>query len=172
MLFRSDVAHAGDPGEATCSDAEVDYLCRAANRYFAHAVTPADVVWRYSGIRPLFDDGAENVSKITRDYTLRVDGDAQTAPLLSVFGGKITTYRKLAEHALEKIAPWFPQMKPAWTEQALLPGGDLGHPTRDAFVSSMQRRYAALPPELIRQLANRHGSALRAILAKIGRAHV
>ena len=167
LIGTTDVEHHGVPGACEAGVDEIEYLCRAANRYFARAVQPADVVWRYSGIRPLFDDGAENVSKITRDYTLRADGDAQTALLLSVFGGKITTYRRLAEHALEKIAPWFPQMKAAWTEHTLLPGGDLGGETCDAYVTAMQRRTPALPPQLIRQLVYRHGSAIPAVLADV-----
>ena len=164
LIGTTDVEHTGDPGEYSVSEEEIDYLCRAANRYFAHTVTPADVVWRYCGIRPLFDDGATNVSKVTRDYTLRLHGDTQTAPVLSVFGGKITTYRKLAEHALEKLAPWFPRMQTPWTERAMLPGGDLGGVTIDHFVTTLQKQYAALPPTLIQQIAYRHGSAARAVL--------
>ena len=112
----------------------------------------------------MFDDGAQNVSKITRDYTLRVDGDERTAPVLSVFGGKITTYRNLAEHALEKIASWFPQMRAPWTEQALLPGGDLDGLTLDAFAEQLHQESPALPRELIQTLVTRHGSAARVIL--------
>jgi len=164
LIGTTDVEHRGTPGACEASTEEIEYLCRAANRYFARALTPSDVVWNYSGIRPLFDDGAQNVSKITRDYTLRVDGDERTAPVLSVFGGKITTYRKLAEHALEKIAPWFPQMKAPWTEQALLPGGDLGGLALDAFVKQLHLEHPALPRELIQTFAMRHGSAARVIL--------
>ena len=93
----------------------VDYLCRAVGRYLAQPPAPADVLWRYAGVRPLYDDGSQDPSAITRDYTLRVDDVEGAAPVLSVFGGKITTYRRLAEHALEKLAPYFPAMKPAWT---------------------------------------------------------
>jgi glycerol-3-phosphate dehydrogenase len=165
LIGTTDVEHTGEPGDVSVSPEETDYLCRAANRYFACTVTPADVVWRYCGIRPLFDDGATNVSKITRDYTLRVDGDAETAPLLSVFGGKITTYRKLAEHALGKLAHWFPQMKNPWTEKAKLPGGDLRGVTLEAYIERLQQEYPALPAELIQSLARRHGDAVPAVLA-------
>ncbi len=164
LIGTTDVEYTGQPGECAASTDEIDYLCRAANRYFARTLAAADVVWSYSGIRPLFDDGAENVSKITRDYTLRVDGDANTAPVLSVFGGKITTYRKLAEHALEKLADWFPQMKEPWTERALLPGGDLGGLTMEGYITQLKNDYPALPHELIRALVHRHGHAARAVL--------
>ena len=164
IIGTTDVEHTGDPEACMASAEEIDYLCRATNRYFSRATTAADVVWSYCGIRPLFDDGAKNVSKITRDYTLRVDGDADTAPVLSVFGGKITTYRRLAEHALEKLADWFPRMKAPWTEQALLPGGELGVATLEAFMQMLQRDYPALPGTLLQTLARRHGAAARDVL--------
>jgi glycerol-3-phosphate dehydrogenase len=164
LIGTTDVEHTGEPGACAASTEEIDYLCHAANRYFARATTAADVVWSYCGIRPLFDDGANNVSTITRDYTLRVDGDADTAPVLSVFGGKITTYRKLAEHALEKLADWFPQLTAPWTQLAMLPGGDLGGLTPAAFLNQLHGDYPALPRELLQSLAQRHGSAARAVL--------
>jgi glycerol-3-phosphate dehydrogenase len=164
LVGTTDVEYTSEPGECSASAEEIDYLCRAANRYFARVLTAADVVWAYSGIRPLFDDGAKNVSQITRDYTLRVDGDAHTAPVLSVFGGKITTYRKLAEQALEKLMAWFPEMKAPWTEHALLPGGDLGAPTPEALIKQLQSEYPALHRDLLQALAHRHGSATRAVL--------
>jgi glycerol-3-phosphate dehydrogenase len=165
LVGTTDVEHTSKPGDCAASTGEIDYLCRAANRYFARTLSAADVVWAYCGIRPLFDDGAKNISKITRDYTLRIDGDAAMAPLLSVFGGKITTYRALAEHALEKLAEWFPQMKGAWTERALLPGGELDGLTLQAFITQLQVDYPALPYALLRSLAQRHGSMARAVLA-------
>ncbi len=164
IIGTTDVEHTGAPGACAATVEEVDYLCRAANRYFARATTADDVVWSYCGIRPLFDDGAKNVSKITRDYTLRVDGDVHTAPLLSVFGGKITTYRKLAEHALDKLANWFPQMKPPWTQSAFLPGGNMGEKTLSAFLELVQHEYRGLPAVLIQSLVHRHGDAVRSVL--------
>ena len=164
IIGTTDVEHTGEPGECAASSEEIDYLCRAANRYFARTTAASDVVWSYCGIRPLFDDGAKNVSKITRDYTLRVDGDAQNAPALSVFGGKITTYRKLAEHALEKIADWFPDMKAPWTAQAYLPGGALAGVSFETYVTQLQAEWRELTPALIRALAFRHGDAARAVL--------
>ncbi len=168
LIGTTDVEHVGEPGVCVADADEIDYLCRAANRYFARTLTAGDVAWSYCGIRPLFDDGAKNVSKITRDYTLRVDGDAPTAPVLSVFGGKITTYRKLAEHALEKLADWFPRLKAPWTERACLPGGDLSAagPSLQAFIQQLQHEYRTLPPALLETLAHRHGSDVRAVLGR------
>ncbi len=164
LIGTTDIEHTGDPGECKASREEIDYLCQAANRYFARIIAASDVVWCYSGIRPLFDDGDENVSKVTRDYTLRVDGDFGQAPVLSVFGGKITTYRKLAEHALEKLAGCFPRMLPPWTEQAHLPGGTLGGHSFENYVSLCEAEYPQLQPQLIRALTLRHGDAARAVL--------
>src|SRR5579859_7032310 len=102
------------PESSQPSFAEVDYLCRAVNRYLAKEVAPHDVVWRFAGVRPLYDDGTNNPSAVTRDYTLRVDDDAGATPVLSVFGGKITTYRHLAEHVMERLEPYFPGLKAPW----------------------------------------------------------
>src|SRR6185295_7880312 len=126
LIGTTDVQVEGDPGDPQASEAEIEYLCRAVNRYLARPLTPADVTWRYAGIRPLYDDGSSDPSAVTRDYTLRVDDDQGAMAVLSVFGGKITTYRRLAEHALEKLAPYFPGLKPAWTDRAPLPGSDFG----------------------------------------------
>ncbi|MBM3340891.1 MAG: glycerol-3-phosphate dehydrogenase [Betaproteobacteria bacterium] len=164
LIGTTDVAHEGEPGECTASAEEIEYLCRAVNRYFARTLTPANVVWHYCGIRPLFDDGQKNVSHITRDYTLRVDGDANEAPLLSVFGGKITTYRKLAEHALEKLQPWLPRMNAPWTHSALLPGGALRGKSLPAYVQQLAGDHPQLSQPLLHALAARHGAAARAVL--------
>lgn len=113
-----------DPDELpAASDEEVAYLCRAANRYLRNPIRPQEVVWKFAGVRPLLDDGRKNLSKVSREYRFVLDqprtGDA---PLLTIIGGKLTTYRRLAEKALARLAPTFPQMAPAWTAQALLPG--------------------------------------------------
>ena len=164
LIGTTDVEYDAEPGACAASADEVDYLCRAANRYFVRTLTAADVVWRYSGVRPLFDDGAKNVSKITRDYTLRVDGDTQAAPALSVFGGKITTYRKLAEHALEKLADWFPDMKPPWTGEAQLPGGRLEGLSASEYVQQVHAGRPGIPRAQIDALVRRHGDATPALL--------
>ena len=149
------------------TDEEVAYLLELANTYLARPLTAADVVWTFAGVRPLYDDGASDPSSITRDYVFRIDAgaaDAPLAPVLSIFGGKLTTYRKLAEHALAELQPFFPEMGPAWTRNALLPGGDLPPGGVAAWSAELARRYPALPPELLRGLAYRHGTRATAIL--------
>ncbi len=140
-----------------CSEAEVAYLCAAVGRQFRVAPRPEDVVWRYAGVRPLYDDGADNPSAITRDYVLKLD--SQGAPLLSVFGGKITTYRRLAEEALEQLrAPGQP-----WTAGAPLPGGDFsgGLPALEARLAA---RYPWLDGIARRRLARAYGTEVEALL--------
>jgi glycerol-3-phosphate dehydrogenase len=146
-------------------DAEIDYLLELANTYLARPLARADVAWTFSGIRPLYDDGQSDPSAITRDYVLKLDGgSAGSAPLLSVYGGKITTYRKLGEHVLDELKPFFPNMKPAWTYGSTLPGGDLPAGGIGGWVDAMQRRYPELPPALVRGVAHRHGSLAPRVL--------
>ena len=158
LVGTTDVPHEGDPSRPEASAAEVEYLCRAVNRYLRRALTPAEVLWHYAGVRPLYDDGSANPSAVTRDYVLRLDGDQSVAPVLSVFGGKITTYRRLAEQVLEKLAPWFPGMGPSWTGTSPLPGATIPHGDRVRFVQRLQERYAGLPQKVLTGLARRHGA--------------
>lgn len=137
--------------------AEVDYLCRAVNRYLAKPVTPHDVVWRYAGVRPLYDDGKGDPSAVTRDYTLRVDDDAGATPVLSIFGGKITTYRHLAETVLERLRPYFPELKGPWTHGAALPGSDFGNQSRVALRDAFFARHPQIPTPTLRAIFRRHG---------------
>ena len=148
-----------------CTQDEIDYLCGIAGHYMAKPVRPADVVWTYSGVRPLFDDGDNDPSAVTRDYHLEVDGSGGTAPLLSVFGGKITTYRRLAEHALRDLAPHYPHMGVEWTATRAVADGEMGDaPTFeeafDRYVDAAASVKPGLPKELVRVLARRHGSGL------------
>ncbi len=144
---------------------EVDYLLALANTYLAQPLARGDIVWTFSGIRPLYDDGQSDPSAITRDYVLKLDGGgAAGPPLLSVYGGKITTYRKLAEHVLDELAPFLPPMKPTWTYSAVLPGGDLPSGGIEAWIGEMRRRYAGLPPEIVRGVARRHGALAPRVL--------
>lgn len=159
LIGTTDVALAGDPAMPGASTQEIAYLCRAVNRYLAQPIAATDVAWSFAGVRPLYDDGTADPSAVTRDYTLRLDADAGAAPVLSVFGGKITTYRKLAEHALDKLAPWFPGMKSAWTGSKPLPGGDLPAGGFEQFSDTQLRHdYPWLPDQLRRALARRHGA--------------
>ncbi|MBI3376056.1 MAG: glycerol-3-phosphate dehydrogenase [Betaproteobacteria bacterium] len=157
LIGTTDILLDGDPGDPHASAEEIAYLCRAANRYLANPVAPADVVWTYSGVRPLYDDGTSDPSKVTRDYTLRVDDVEGRAPVLSVFGGKITTYRRLAEHVMDRLAPYFPDLKPAWTGTAPLPGGDFHPAARREVFLDLARRYPRLPSEFLHGVHRRHG---------------
>jgi glycerol-3-phosphate dehydrogenase len=165
LIGTTDVEVEGGPEQCGASDAEVAYLCRAAGRYFVRGIEPGDVVWRYCGVRPLFDDGATDPSAVTRDYVLHVAGNAHAAPVLSVFGGKITTYRRLAQEALERLRPWFPRLAPAWTARALLPGGDLAGQAFSSFADErLGRDFPWLEDELRLALAHRHGGRVADVL--------
>ena len=144
------------------TDEEVRYLCAAASRYLAGAIDPTQLVWRYAGVRPLYDDGSADPASITRDYTLRLDHAQDGAPVLSVFGGKITTYRRLAEQALKKLAPYFAQMKRPWTADAPLPGSEFAN--RALAQQEIFARYRALPEPLVRGVFRRHGSETPSVL--------
>ncbi|MEO9649995.1 MAG: glycerol-3-phosphate dehydrogenase [Roseobacter sp.] len=125
LIGTTDAEHPDPSTQPECTPEERDYLIEFANNYFKQEISVEDVVWTYSGVRPLYDDGASSATAATRDYTLKVD-DTGGAPILNVFGGKITTYRRLAEDALEKIAPYFPGTSGHWTAGVPLPGGDFG----------------------------------------------
>jgi len=159
LIGTTEVAHDGDPGRVSIAPAETEYLCKAVSRFLAKPVSPSDVVWSYSGVRPLYDDGADNATATTRDYVLSLDDGGGRAPALSIFGGKITTFRRLAEHALEKLAPFFPKMKPAWTAGARLPGGELDgiDGNFERFADALTARFAFVPPEHLRSMARRQG---------------
>ncbi len=151
------------------SDDEIDYLIALANGYLAKPIARADIVWSYSGVRPLYDDGSSNPSAVTRDYVLKVEATEGPpgpgrAPVLSIYGGKITTYRRLAEAALADLAPYFPGLKPAWTANAPLPGGDVPKGDRAAMLASLCARYPGLPVGLLRALARRHGTTAASVL--------
>ena len=122
------------------------------------------MTWSYAGVRPLYDDGTVDPSAVTRDYTLRLDADAGSAPVLSVFGGKITTYRKLAEHALDQLQPWFPAMRAAWTAGTPLPGGDLPQGLEEFAEGEMRSAWPWLADGVGRALARRHGTNARRVL--------
>lgn len=157
LIGTTDIPVEGGPGDPSASGAEIEYLCRAVNRYLAQPVAPADVLWSYAGVRPLYDDGTSDPSKVTRDYTLRVDDVDGRAAVLSVFGGKITTYRRLAEHVMDRLAPYFPPLKPAWTGTAPLPGGDFAPAARREVFLDLARRYPRLPSEFLHGAHRRHG---------------
>lgn len=146
------------------SDDEVRYLCDAINHFFKREIEPGDVVWTYSGVRPLFDDGSSNASAVTRDYVFELDAPHDQAPVLSIFGGKITTFRKLAEHALEDLRRFFPDMKPAWTETAKLPGGDMPDADFERFFASVKSRFPFLHDALAYRLSRAYGTRIAELL--------
>jgi glycerol-3-phosphate dehydrogenase len=173
LIGTTDVEHHGAIGAAKADAAEIAYLCEQASRYFAKPVQPADVVWTYSGVRPLLDDESGDPSAVTRDYALELD--TAQAPLLTVWGGKITTFRKLAEDAADLLAtPLHVDAKRgAWTRLAQLPGGDLqqwiGVATRpdtdfDHFEQAARRRYPQLSADVLRRLARAYGARLDRVL--------
>ena len=164
LVGTTDEEFSGDPATAAISDAETDYLCRAVSDYFRRPVTRDDVVWSYAGVRPLHDDGASRAQAATRDYVLTLDAKAGEAPLLSVFGGKITTYRKLAEAAMAKLAPHFPDLGRAWTATARLPGGDFPWNGGAALAAALRRDYPFLTDGWSRRLVRQFGTRARAVL--------
>jgi len=169
LIGTTDVPVEQMPEKPAAGEDEITYLCRAANRYMAIRIKPADVVWSYAGVRPLHDDGTAAAAEITRDYALRVKADGGAAPVLSVFGGKITTYRKLAEHALEKLTPWFPTMRPAWTATIALPGCDRAI-AKDPDGADTRTRINFppwMPPAVCSALASRHGSCVSHVIANV-----
>lgn len=149
-------------GPPRISEEETDYLLSAASEYFRQPVTRDAIVWSYAGVRPLYDDGDNDPSAITRDYVL--DLDPGSPMLLSIYGGKLTTYRRLSEHAMQKIAPFYPQLGKPWSGGTPLPGGDLGGKSFATFLADLQQRYPQFDPVWLARLARRHGAAVTEIL--------
>ena len=171
LIGTTDLEHHGEIGAARIDAGEIDYLCEQASRYFERAVKPGDVVWSYSGVRPLLDDESGDPSEVTRDYALELDSTA--APLLTVWGGKITTFRKLAEEAADLLGAPLAATRGAWTHDALLPGADfaswIGPPQRPdtdflRFVQALMLRHPHLPEALARRLARAYGTRVEALL--------
>jgi glycerol-3-phosphate dehydrogenase len=144
------------PAPVAISKEETDYLLASINRHFSRAVTADDIVWSYAGLRPLFDDGALEASVVTRDYAF--DLDFNGAPALSIFGGKITTARRLAEHALRAFSRIFPHMGTAWTQDSAFPGGDFEGGDFDALLARLSREKPFLAPQVALRLARAYGS--------------
>ena len=163
LIGTTDIEYHDDPATVVIDGSEVDYLCAMSNRYFAQQIGPRDVVATFSGVRPLLEDDSADAAGVTRDYSLELH-DSEGAPLLSVFGGKITTYRKLAEQALDMLAPRLGNTAPAWTDRATLPGGDLPNADFAAFLRTLERRYPWLPAQLRKRYANTYGSRINVLL--------
>jgi glycerol-3-phosphate dehydrogenase len=157
LIGTTEVPFAGDPAEAAISEAEIAYLCRAVGRWFRAPPSPSDAVWSYAGVRPLYDDSAKTASAVTRDYAF--DLDTGGAPALSIFGGKLTTYRRLAEHALDRLALHLPEAGPPWTANSVLPGGE------DFAPMALRREYPHLAEATGERLARSYGSEAQRVLA-------
>ncbi|GIK82522.1 MAG: glycerol-3-phosphate dehydrogenase [Alphaproteobacteria bacterium] len=165
LIGTTDRDYEGDPAAVAASPEEIAYLCAAVSEYFCKTITPADVVLSYSGVRPLYDDGASKAQEATRDYVLHLDAPAGEAPLLSVFGGKITTYRRLAELALGQLKGFLPAAeRPAWTGTAPLPGGDFPHNGYDELVAETQRAHPYLAPAHAARLVRAYGTRAARLL--------
>ncbi|HEV7267637.1 MAG TPA: glycerol-3-phosphate dehydrogenase [Falsiroseomonas sp.] len=164
LVGTTDVPHQGDARNACCSAEEAAYLCAAVGRQFRRAPVPEEIVWSYSGVRSLQDDGADNPSAVTRDYVLKTDAPVGQAPVLTVHGGKITTYRRLAEEAVARIGGLLGREGTPWTATAPLPGGDLGGRNLPGFEAEMARRHPWLPPSTLHRLVRAYGSDVDALL--------
>ncbi|MGF1593512.1 MAG: glycerol-3-phosphate dehydrogenase [Kiloniellaceae bacterium] len=164
LIGTTDVDFTGDAGEVAISEEEKRYLCAAVNAYFKRKISPADVVWTYSGVRPLYDDAAESASSATRDYVLEMDHAAGTAPLLSIFGGKITTFRKLAEHALARLEEGLGPLGQPWTASVPLPGGDMPGADFEGCLVRFRQAHPWLPDDLSRRYLRNYGTRAQLLL--------
>ena len=162
LIGTTDEEHHDDPRAAACTPAERDYLLDFANQYFREALTADDVVWTYSGVRPLYDDGATSATAATRDYVLSVDESGPV--LLNVFGGKITTYRKLAEDAWDRLAPHFPGMRGHWTAGVPLPGGDFAVDGVEGLIAGLRAAHPFLSERWATRLVRAYGTEAARIL--------
>jgi glycerol-3-phosphate dehydrogenase len=163
LVGTTDVEHEGDPGAARIDADEIDYLCATANRCFGKTIGPGDVVWSFAGLRPLLEDESDDPSSVTRDYVFDLEDDG--APALSVFGGKLTTYRVLAEEAVDRVTAALGGERPAWTAGVPLPGGDLPDADFDRFLAEAATRWPWLPVPLRTRLARAYGTRMERILA-------
>lgn len=166
IIGTTDVEYHGDPKNVKIDEDEINYLLNVYNDHFKKQLTREDIAWTYSGVRPLCDDESDSPQAITRDYTLDIHDENGQAPLLSVFGGKLTTYRKLAEHALEKLTPYYKCIGPAWTKECVLPGGDING-DREDYAAKLRRKYPFISESLARHYARTYGSNSELILSGI-----
>ncbi len=164
LIGTTDIPHEGDPESVVVDENEIHYLIGTVNRYFKNALSADDVVQSYAGVRPLYDDASDSPSAVTRDYVFDVDATDKQAPLLSVFGGKITTFRKLAEHALNQLKPYFENPGEPWTASAVLPGGDIDDADFPAFLGTIQRNYPWLEHATCEHLVRAYGTQMSAVI--------
>ena len=168
LIGTTDEDFHGDPAEVSSTPAEEAYLCRAVSAYLRRPVDPEEIVWRYAGVRPLLDDGASRAQDATRDYVLELNAPAGVPPVLSVFGGKLTTYRRLAEAAMAKLARFFPGMGGDWTAAAALPGGDFPWDQLQTVQDDLRRHYPFLSEATVRRLVRCYGTLANDMLGDAG----
>ncbi|MBL4646727.1 MAG: glycerol-3-phosphate dehydrogenase, partial [Rhizobiales bacterium] len=166
LIGTTDIPYEGALEEVRANDDEIDYLIKAVNRYFKQTLRREDVLESFAGVRPLFDDGKGNPSAVTRDYVLDLENGHGDAPILNIFGGKITTFRKLAEHAMHRLEKIFPEMGKDWTATSTLPGGGFLDADFEAFLASVRADYPFLTAELAEHYARLYGTRLKAFLSK------
>jgi len=164
LIGTTDVSHETGAGPVKITDEEVSYLCNAASEYFTKPIVKEDVIWTYSGVRPLYDDQSENASAVTRDYVFKTEEFTESAPFLSIYGGKITTSRKLAEHAMEKLTPYFEGVTAPWTRDACLPGGDIKDTDFQSFYEEMKTIYPNVPHSVLNHLARAYGTKIHELM--------
>jgi glycerol-3-phosphate dehydrogenase len=164
LIGTTDTPFTGDAARASITTEEERYLLAVVNRFLARPLAPSDILWRYTGVRPLYDDATGDPSKVTRDYRLELCAAQGRPPLLTVLGGKITTYRRLAEAALERLEPYLRPHGPAWTRSALLPGGAIGSRGTAGLVTDLARDRPWLDRSYLGRLVRRYGSLADAVL--------
>jgi glycerol-3-phosphate dehydrogenase len=164
LVGTTDVPFSGDPAHVRIDDDEIRYLCDTINSYFQRSIAPSDVLWTYAGIRPLWDDDSTNASRVTRDYHIELSHGGGHPPLLSIFGGKLTTYRRLAETVLEKLPDSLGISQHCWTHRTPLPGGDFRARNFRRFVIDVRRRWRFLPITVARRLARAYGTRVDQII--------
>ncbi len=168
MIGTTDVEYKGDPSAVSISEEERLYLCDIVNQYFETKISPNDIVNEWSGVRPLLADASNNPSAVTRDYHLEIEDTEGQCPVLSIFGGKITTYRELAHHALLKLSPYFPHMNKAeWTATSTLPGGDIPNGNLNAFIETLSLQYPFLEKSLCVRYAKAYGTLTHILLKEV-----
>ena len=163
LIGTTDLEYQGDPRKVEITQEEQAYLIDVVNKHFKHTITTSDILWSYAGVRPLCDDESDSPQAVTRDYTMEVQDTDGQAPLLSIFGGKLTTYRKLAEAAMAKLQPWFPDMGEAWTATKPLPGGELALSLTE-FAEQLQQKVPELNAATALRLSRQFGSQSDAVL--------
>jgi len=162
LLGTTDIEVNSGPNKVAIEEAEITYICDAINEYLKKPVRPEEVVWSYSGVRPLFDDESKNASKVTRDYVLQLDDNGP--PILSVFGGKITTCRKLSEEVVDMLKKPLHFESPSWTANASLPGGDIENADFATFLNRCRQQYSWLDEEVLQDYARNYGTEIEVLL--------